>query len=136
MLKKKKLGEDTTENHIPQGDLPTVYYTKKCTALKYFWGLPSLFLTRLHSYSCTNSNMYKNLVSRQTRLATASRLRVSTRGRLCKNCLTSSLIKLQNSVVSHTVSVHVGGPKNFADAGPRRGMWACLTQSLLSSQIW
>ena len=34
-------------------------------------------------------------------------------GQLVKNFLTPGLITMQNLVVSHTVCVHVGGPKNF-----------------------
>jgi len=57
----------------------------------------------------------------------ANRSHVGICDRPVKNCLTSSLINVQNLVVvSHTVCSHVGGPKNsgYAGAPPlKMGVW-------------
>jgi len=63
---------------------------------------------------------------------------------LVKTFLTSSLITMQTLVVdSHTMCMHVGGPRNFGDAGPRPLGWGvadsletCFSARVLPYQIW
>ena len=53
-------------------------------------------------------------------LATANRSRISIRGRMCKICLTSSLIMWSSVVVSRTVCAHEEVPKIWGTLGSTR----------------